>query len=246
MCAGGCSAYTGSHPGDQVLRCRSHGSARARGDSDPRHVARASSKQLRALHRCGRRSCGRYHQPLSFASDPCPRPAARSFRIYVRHRGSGTGSSILRTDRDLPPKLVAYGVLGLIVAIALAPPLHMNIGGAVLIVLFGFLFVTVSSRLTGEIGSSSNPISGMTLSATRCSSLARSFVLFGWTGPHYYVTALSTSARSCASLPFERRHDIARPEDGFSWGLRPACNKSRSSWALSYQRCRAPGRSCSA
>ena len=39
----------------------------------------------------------------------------------------------------------------------------MNIGGALLIVLFGFLFVTVFSRLTGEIGSSSNPISGMTV-----------------------------------------------------------------------------------
>jgi putative OPT family oligopeptide transporter len=110
-------------------------------------------------------------------------------------RGSGTGSSILRTDRDLPPKLVAYGVLGLIVAIALAPPLHMNIGGAVLIVLFGFLFVTVSSRLTGEIGSSSNPISGMTV-ATLLLTCAI-FVLFGWTGPHYYVTALSVGAVVC-------------------------------------------------
>src|SRR5580692_8181342 len=75
-------------------------------------------------------------------------------------RGWEGGASAPRTDRDLPPKLVAYGVLGLIVAIAVAPPLHMNVAGAVLIVLFGFLFVTVSSRLTGEIGSSSNPISG--------------------------------------------------------------------------------------
>jgi uncharacterized oligopeptide transporter (OPT) family protein len=110
-------------------------------------------------------------------------------------RGSGTGSSTLRTDRDLPPKLVAYGVLGLIVAISLAPPLHMNIGGALLIVLFGFLFVTVSSRLTGEIGSSSNPISGMTV-ATLLLTCAI-FVLYGWTGPHYYVTALSVGAVVC-------------------------------------------------
>ena len=48
-------------------------------------------------------------------------------------------------------------------AILAAPTLHMNLLGAVLIVVFGFLFVTVSSRLTGEIGSSSNPISGMTV-----------------------------------------------------------------------------------
>jgi putative OPT family oligopeptide transporter len=110
-------------------------------------------------------------------------------------RGSGSGPSVVRTDRDLPPKLVAYGVLGLVVAIAWAPPLHMNIAGAVLIVLFGFLFVTVSSRLTGEIGSSSNPISGMTV-ATLLLTCAI-FVLFGWTGPHYYVTALSVGAVVC-------------------------------------------------
>ncbi len=110
-------------------------------------------------------------------------------------RGPSAGLPVARTDRDLPPKLVAYGVLGLIVAIAVAPPLHMNLVGAVSIVLFGFLFVTVSSRLTGEIGSSSNPISGMTV-ATLLLTCAI-FVLFGWTGPHYYVTALSVGAIVC-------------------------------------------------
>ncbi|MBV9949469.1 MAG: OPT/YSL family transporter, partial [Myxococcales bacterium] len=57
-----------------------------------------------------------------------------------------------RTDRDLPPSVVLFGSLALVVAIAVARPLHMNLGGAALIVVFGFLFVTVSSRLTGEIG----------------------------------------------------------------------------------------------
>jgi uncharacterized oligopeptide transporter (OPT) family protein len=110
-------------------------------------------------------------------------------------RGQGAGQTAPRTDRDLPPKLVVYGVLALIVAIALAPPLHMNIGGAILIVLFGFLFVTVSSRLTGEIGSSSNPISGMTVATLLLTCAV--FVLFGWTGPHYHVTALSVGAVVC-------------------------------------------------
>jgi putative OPT family oligopeptide transporter len=110
-------------------------------------------------------------------------------------RGPGDGEAALRTDRDLPPRLVVFGVLALIVAIAAAPPLHMNVGGALLIVLFGFLFVTVSSRLTGEIGSSSNPISGMTV-ATLLLTCAI-FVLFGWTGPRYYVTALSVGAVVC-------------------------------------------------
>ena len=71
--------------------------------------------------------------------------------------------------------------LALMLAILAAPSLHMNMLGAVLIVVFGFLFVTVSSRLTGEIGSSSNPISGMTVATLLLTCLV--FLLVGWTGP---------------------------------------------------------------
>jgi hypothetical protein len=67
--------------------------------------------------------------------------------------------------------------------------------GALMIVGFGFLFVTVSSRLTGEIGSSSNPISGMTVATLLLTCLI--FLLIGWTGPAYYVTALSIGAIVC-------------------------------------------------
>jgi len=92
-------------------------------------------------------------------------------------------------------RVVLYGSLALVGAIVAAPPLHMNVLGAVLIVVFGFLFVTVSSRLTGEIGSSSNPISGMTV-ATLLLTCAI-FVILGWTGSGYYVTALSVGAIVC-------------------------------------------------
>jgi uncharacterized oligopeptide transporter (OPT) family protein len=105
--------------------------------------------------------------------------------------------SVLRTERDLSMKLVAAGILALIVAILLAPSLHMNILGAVLIVGFGFLFVTVSSRLTGEIGSSSNPISGMTVATLLLTCLA--FLIVGWTGGTYYVTALSVGGIVCVA-----------------------------------------------
>ena len=95
-----------------------------------------------------------------------------------------------RTDRDLPMKWVLIGILGLIMAISLIPSLRVGFVGAVLIVIFGFLFVTVSSRLTGEIGSSSNPISGMTVATLLFTSLI--FLTVGWTQPDpYYVTALS-------------------------------------------------------
>jgi uncharacterized oligopeptide transporter (OPT) family protein len=71
----------------------------------------------------------------------------------------------------------------------------MNPLGAGLIVLLGFLFVTVSSRLTGEIGSSSNPVSGMTIATLLITCLA--FLAVGWTGNTYYVTALSVGAVVC-------------------------------------------------
>ena len=100
-----------------------------------------------------------------------------------------------RTDRDLPMSFVGIGLIVLIVGIIAVPALHMNILGALLIVVFGFLFVTVSSRLTGEIGSSSNPISGMTIATLLLTCLI--FLLIGWTGGGYYVTALSIGAIVC-------------------------------------------------
>ncbi len=106
-------------------------------------------------------------------------------------------TAVLRTERDLSMKLVGAGVLSLIVAILAAPSLHMNLLGAVLIVLFGFLFVTVSSRLTGEIGSSSNPISGMTVATLLLTCMA--FLIVGWTGGTYYVTALSVGGIVCVA-----------------------------------------------
>jgi putative OPT family oligopeptide transporter len=106
-------------------------------------------------------------------------------------------ASVLRTECDLSMKFVAGGIVALILAILAAPSLHMNLLGAVLIVVFGFLFVTVSSRLTGEIGSSSNPISGMTVATLLLTCL--SFLIVGWTGGTYYVTALSVGGIVCVA-----------------------------------------------
>lgn len=107
-----------------------------------------------------------------------------------------------RTDRDLSMRFVLIGILALILAIAFANPLYVGgtgvgarVAAAILIVIFGFLFVTVSSRLTGEIGSSSNPISGMTVATLLLTCLC--FVLLGWTGNNYFVTALSIGAIVC-------------------------------------------------
>ncbi|HEX8117264.1 MAG TPA: OPT/YSL family transporter, partial [Pyrinomonadaceae bacterium] len=102
-----------------------------------------------------------------------------------------------RIDRDLSMKFVIGGIILMLAAIMLAPQLNLrfNILGALLIVAFGFLFVTVSSRLTGEVGSSSNPISGMTVATLLLTCLV--FLVIGWTAPPYFVTALSIGGIVC-------------------------------------------------
>jgi putative OPT family oligopeptide transporter len=111
--------------------------------------------------------------------------------------GQAASSTAPRTDQDLSMKFVLGGIIVLVAAIMLIPHLHLqfNLLGALLIVAFGFLFVTVSSRLTGEIGSSSNPISGMTVATLLLTCFI--FLLIGWTGPSNYVTALSIGAIVC-------------------------------------------------
>jgi len=116
--------------------------------------------------------------------------------------GSAAREGMIRTDRDLSMKVVLIGSFALVAIIALASPLYhggtgvmARVMAAILIVVLGFLFVTVSSRLTGEIGSSSNPISGMTVATLLITCLV--FLVIGWTGSSYYVTALSIGAIVC-------------------------------------------------
>ena len=95
--------------------------------------------------------------------------------------------------------LVLAGTIGLVLAIALSHLIPTEFTGrligAGMIVLFGFLFVTVSSRITGVIGSSSNPISGMTIATLLLTCLI--FVVLGWVGPEYRLTALSIAGIVC-------------------------------------------------
>ena len=106
-----------------------------------------------------------------------------SFRDSVKDFGAGgSGAAKIRTERDMPMGAVLIGVLllGLVLALAPGMPMQGNFLVALLIIIFGFFFVTVSSRITGLIGTSSNPISGMTIATLilTCSI----FVALGWTG----------------------------------------------------------------
>jgi putative OPT family oligopeptide transporter len=86
----------------------------------------------------------------------------------LRSAGQAGAGAVPRTEQDLPFSFIVFGTLGLVAALVAAPSLGLGFNlpglvGAGMVLVFGFLFVTVSSRLTGEIGSSSNPISGMTV-----------------------------------------------------------------------------------
>ena len=115
----------------------------------------------------------------------------------LRRSGTGSSENAPRTDQDLSMKFVIGGIIALMIVIMIVPQLNLrfNILGAVLIIAFGFLFVTVSSRLTGEVGSSSNPISGMTVATLLLTCLT--FLIIGWTAPPYFVTALSIGGIVC-------------------------------------------------
>jgi putative OPT family oligopeptide transporter len=107
-------------------------------------------------------------------------------------RSVGERAARLRTDQDLPVWVTVVGAIALALALTLLPQLSVNLLGAVLIVLFGFFFVVVSSRITGEIGSSANPISGMTIAALIGTTAI--FLVIGWTGVDHRVGAISIAA----------------------------------------------------
>jgi putative OPT family oligopeptide transporter len=110
--------------------------------------------------------------------------------------GAGAGGRI-RTERDIPMVVVLGGSLLLALFLAVAPrlPTQGNFLAAILVVIFGFFFVTVSSRITGLIGTSSNPISGMTIATLILTCLL--FVALGWTGDYYSPIALCVGAVVC-------------------------------------------------
>lgn len=101
----------------------------------------------------------------------------------------------IRTEKDIPLVFVLVGSVLLVLFMTLIPNIPTNFLSAIMIVVFGFFFVTVSSRIVGIIGSSSNPISGMTIATLMATSLI--FVGVGWTGNVYQPIALVVGSIVC-------------------------------------------------
>jgi putative OPT family oligopeptide transporter len=109
------------------------------------------------------------------------------------------GHAPVRTERDLPITWVIIGSLALVLIVSVLPQLPGTFPGTLLtgllVVIFGFFFVTVSSRIVGIIGNSSNPISGMSIATLMGTCLL--FVSLGWTGDAYQAVALSVGGIVC-------------------------------------------------
>ncbi|MFZ0690396.1 MAG: oligopeptide transporter, OPT family [Acidobacteriaceae bacterium] len=110
-----------------------------------------------------------------------------------------------RTDRDLPMSVVIGGSVALVALIWIFLTLKpvpgaqtgmlANLAASLLIVVFGFLFVTVSSRIVGLIGSSANPISGMTIATLMATAAV--FLVKGWTAPAFGALAITVGGVVC-------------------------------------------------
>jgi uncharacterized oligopeptide transporter (OPT) family protein len=112
---------------------------------------------------------------------------------FADMRASRVGQAVarLRTEDDLPITLTVFGSAALALVLAFLPQIGVNILGGILIIIFGFFFTTVSSRICGQIGSSANPISGMTIASLIAISFI--FLLLGWTQIDDRVRAISVA-----------------------------------------------------
>ena len=133
--------------------------------------------------------------------------ALRSGLKDVRAQGAGEATDSSRIDQDLPMRTVIAGSIVVIVMLWVLLTFHpmkgadtawwQNLFAAVFVVVFGFLFVTVAARISGLLGNSSNPVSGMSI-ATLMATCAI-FFLAGWTAPNYAVLALMIGGVVCTA-----------------------------------------------
>jgi putative OPT family oligopeptide transporter len=129
----------------------------------------------------------------------------QGFKQMGNKKESVATSSTVRTAHDLPMSVVAGGSALLVLLMFLFLQFHpvpgaqvgplANIAAALLVVVFGFLFVTVSARIVGIVGSSASPVSGMTIATLMATSAI--FLVRGWTAPAFGALAITIGGIVC-------------------------------------------------
>ena len=141
----------------------------------------------------------------------------RTFKHAIKGFGK-KGDSQLRTEQDISMKLVLGGSLVIAVLIWLLPEIPVSFLGALIVVVFGFFFATVSSRMVGIVGSSNNPVSGMAIATL----IVTTFILkaTGSTGATGMVSAISIGTVICivAAMAGDTSQDL---KTGYIVGATP-------------------------
>jgi putative OPT family oligopeptide transporter len=141
----------------------------------------------------------------------------RTFRDALKGFGRGAVTDE-RTNQDLNIKVILIGIVVLALAIWIIPVIPINLFGALLIVLFGFFFATVSSRMVGLVGSSNNPVSGMTIATLLVASVALKAT--GMTGQAGMTAAIAIGGVICiiAAIAGDTSQDL---KTGYILGATP-------------------------
>ena len=143
----------------------------------------------------------------------------RTFRDAIGGYGKGkSGSTVLRTEQDIPMQVLLLGVLAIALLMWLLPLIPVNFISALIIVVFGFFFATVSSRMVGMIGSSNNPVSGMTIATLLIATIILKAT--GNTGAAGMVGAITIGSVICiiAAIAGDVSQDL---KTGFLVGATP-------------------------
>lgn len=141
-----------------------------------------------------------------------------TFRDAIKGMKGGSEKSSLRTDRDVDMKVIIIGILLMVVAIWLLPQIPVTFLGALMVVVFGFFFATVSSRMVGLVGSSNNPVSGMAIATLLFATLALKAT--GDTGAHGMTGAIAIGSVICivAAMAGDTSQDL---KTGYILGATP-------------------------
>ena len=94
-----------------------------------------------------------------------------TFRDSIKSMKGGKNTNTARTAQDLPMQIILFGIVAMILIIWVVPAIPVTLLGAAIIVVFGFFFATVSSRMVGLVGSSNNPVSGMAIATLLISTI---------------------------------------------------------------------------
>lgn len=148
-----------------------------------------------------------------------------SFRLSVRHISTGASTAVERIDLDLSFRTIVLWTIGILAVLTLVPgilgyidSIPVRLVASILIAVFAFFFVTVSSRIVGLVGVTSNPTSGMTIATLLGTSAI--FLLFGWTDLAGKATALMVGTAVCiaSSIAGDTSQDL---KTGFLLGATP-------------------------